>query len=271
MSNLRRVGLERFRPLVHLVPRGHRESPEQIGRRRRIVTATGAAGSVLLGLSLSRKPGSPQFYRLSLATAATWLGGGLAAGPLHLGRMWSGDQRSRRPVLMPVASAGATFGLFCGLAVAARRIPLLRHAITDALRYAETDSMPAVYTTALVNGIAEEVFFRGALYAAAPEGGQVAVSTAAYTAVTLATRNPALVAAAAVMGTAFGVQRRMTGGIQASILTHVTWSALMLRFLPAALGEDSAARGGERASRRRAARRERRPRRHCGGVQAAEQ
>jgi hypothetical protein len=28
------------------------------------------------------------------------------------------------------------------------------------------------------------------------------------------------------------MQRRVTGGIQASVLTSVTWSALMLRFLP---------------------------------------
>ena len=34
------------------------------------------------------------------------------------------------------------------------------------------------------------------------------------------------------MGTLFGVQRRVTGGIQAPVLTHVTWSVLMLRYLP---------------------------------------
>lgn len=249
MSNLRRVGLQVFRPLVRPVPRDHRESPRQIRRRRRIVMATGAAGSVLLGLSLSRKPGSKQFYRLSLATAATWLGGGLSAGPLHLGRMWSGDGRLRRPVLMPIASAGVTFGLFCGLAVASRRIPPLHRAIADALRYAETDAVPAVYATALANGIAEEVFFRGALYAAVPEGGQVAASTAVYTAVTLATRNPALVSAAAVMGTVFGVQRRVTGGIQASMLTHLTWSALMLRFLPPLLATRSGSHPEDDATR----------------------
>jgi hypothetical protein len=28
------------------------------------------------------------------------------------------------------------------------------------------------------------------------------------------------------------VQREATGGIQAPVLTHLTWSALMLRFLP---------------------------------------
>jgi hypothetical protein len=34
------------------------------------------------------------------------------------------------------------------------------------------------------------------------------------------------------MGTLFAWQRRATGGVQAPLLTHVTWSALMLRFLP---------------------------------------
>ena len=34
------------------------------------------------------------------------------------------------------------------------------------------------------------------------------------------------------MGTLFGLQRRASGGIQAPLLTHLTWSALMLRYLP---------------------------------------
>ena len=49
---------------------------------------------------------------------------------------------------------------------------------------------------------------------------------------TSATRNPALVLASGVMGLLFAVQRRASGGIQAPILTHVTWSVLMLRYLP---------------------------------------
>ena len=48
----------------------------------------------------------------------------------------------------------------------------------------------------------------------------------------MATRNPALVLASLAMGTLFGLQRRATGGIQAPMLTHLTWSALMLRYLP---------------------------------------
>ena len=34
------------------------------------------------------------------------------------------------------------------------------------------------------------------------------------------------------MGTLFGLQRRASGGIQAPLLTHVTWATLMLRYLP---------------------------------------
>ena len=34
------------------------------------------------------------------------------------------------------------------------------------------------------------------------------------------------------MGTLFAVQRGRSGGVQAPLLTHVVWSALMLAFLP---------------------------------------
>ena len=57
-------------------------------------------------------------------------------------------------------------------------------------------------------------------------------STAVYMLATAATRNPALMLASAVMGTLFALQRRASGGIQAPILTHLTWSILMLRYLP---------------------------------------
>jgi uncharacterized protein len=53
-----------------------------------------------------------------------------------------------------------------------------------------------------------------------------------YMLATVATRNPALVLASGVMGALFGLQRRSSGGIQAPLLTHLTWSTLMLRYLP---------------------------------------
>ena len=86
--------------------------------------------------------------------------------------------------------------------------------------------------TTLANGVAEEVFFRGSLFTALACPNPVAASTAVYMLTTCATRNPALVLASGVMGTLFAAQRRSSGGLLAPILTHITWSALMLRYLP---------------------------------------
>ena len=87
-------------------------------------------------------------------------------------------------------------------------------------------------TTTLANGVAEEVFFRGSVYAAAGAARPVLASTVVYGLATTTTRNPALVLASVPMGLLFAQQRRITGGIQASMLTHVVWSTLMLRHLP---------------------------------------
>ena len=100
------------------------------------------------------------------------------------------------------------------------------------LRYADQGSPPLVLVTTLANAVAEEVFFRGALYAAMGRRRPVLMSTAAYAVATTSTRNPALVLASGVMGGLFALQRRSTGGIEAPVLTHLTWSALMLRYLP---------------------------------------
>jgi membrane protease YdiL (CAAX protease family) len=218
--------------LVEPVPRDHRESDAAFRRRRRVTAAVAVGGAGLLGASLSTKPGSPAFYGLTGAVAGTWVAGGLASGPLHLGWMFTPDRQLRRPVVTPVLLGAGAFGTFYGAALVARRIPVLDRAITKVLRYAHQGSTPLVATTMLANGIAEEVFFRGALYAAIGVDRPVATSTAVYVAATAATRNPALVLASLVMGALFGMQRRVTGGIQAPVLTHVTWSALMLRYLP---------------------------------------
>jgi hypothetical protein len=219
-------------PLLRSVPRDHRESDAAFRRRRRVTGAVAVTGASLLGVSLSTPPGSPRFYGLTLGVAGTWVAGGLASGPLHLGRMFGAGDRLRRPVVTPVLSGVGAFGLFYAAALVARRIPVLARAIGSVLRYADQGSAPLVLTTTLANGVAEEVFFRGALYAAVGTRGPVLVSTAVYGLATTATRNPALVLASLPMGLLFAQQRRITGGIQASVITHVVWSTLMLRYLP---------------------------------------
>lgn len=202
-------------------------------RRQRVATVTAAAGSLMLGSSLRTEPGSPAFYRETLAVAGIWTIGSLASGPLHLGRVPFRDGTERRPLVLPILTGVAAFGAFDLAARVAGHIPVLGTAVSDVLRYAEEGRMSLVVLTTGANAIAEEVFFRGALYTAV--GGHrapVLVSTAAYTAATAASRNPALAVAGAVMGVLFGLQRRATGGVQTSLLTHLTWSMLMLKFLP---------------------------------------
>lgn len=220
------------RALVMKVPRDHRETDAAFQRRRRVTAAVAVTGAALLGVSLAQPPDSQRFYGLTLAVAGTWVAGGLASGPLHAGWTFGRGAVLRRPVVVPVLTGVGAFGAFYGTALVARRVPVLDRAITHVLRYAQQGSTRLVLTTALANGLGEEVFFRGALYAAAGADRPVLKSTAVYGLAATATRNPALVLASVVMGLLFGLQRRSTGGIQAPVLTHLTWSALMLRYLP---------------------------------------
>jgi uncharacterized protein len=204
-------------------------------RRRWVVGGTLLASSGLLNASMATPPGSARFYGLTFGAAATLTAGGLASGPVHRGRSETGgpgQPGGRRPVLGPVLLGVGAFAVFYGLALIARHIPPLRWAISKVLSYAHDGSKTLVLLTTLANGAAEEVFFRGAGYRAVGDRHPVALSTALYALATTATRNPALVLASAVMGTLFGLQRRATGGVQAPMLTHLTWSVLMLRFLP---------------------------------------
>jgi CAAX protease family protein len=214
------------------VPRDHQESDAAFRRRRQVVVLTSLTGAGLLGAGLSTEPGSSQFYGLTGATAATWVVGGLTSGRLHLGHILRRDTTLARPVLTPVLVGVGAFGVFYAAALVARRIPLLERAILSVLEYSYQGSQRLVLITTLANGAAEEVFFRGALYAAVGRRSPVAVSTGVYALATVATRNPALVLASVVMGALFGMQRRASGGIQAPMLTHLTWSVLMLRYLP---------------------------------------
>ncbi|MEU0789023.1 CPBP family intramembrane glutamic endopeptidase [Amycolatopsis sp. NPDC005961] len=184
--------------------------------RKRLLAGVTAAGSGLLGASLASPPGSRRFHVLTAAVAATWFAG---AGPVN---------RGRRDVVQPVLVGAGAFGVFYAGALVSRRIPLLRRAIAGVLSHAHRGSTPSVVATTLVTGAAEEFFFRGALYDAFGARG----STALYILSTTATRNPALVLASTVMGALFAVQRGRSGGLQAPVLTHVVWSALMLAFMP---------------------------------------
>ena len=244
-------------PLSHVVPVEHPESDQVVRRRRQVVGAVSVLGTGVLGASLSTRPNSRAFYAMTGAAAATWAAGGLLSGPLHLGWIESRDRHLRRPVITPVATGVGAFGFFYACALVARRIPFLDESIGRVLVFAEQGNDPWVLATTLANGVGEEVFFRGAMYAALPPGQAVAASTAVYTAATVATRNPALVLAAGVMGTLFGLQRRASNGLQAPLLTHLTWSTLMVRYLPPLFRHAHRGRSASQGARRTRSRRTR--------------
>jgi uncharacterized protein len=233
------------KPLSHVTVE-HSDNGAIVRRRRMVVALTSVTGASLLGLGLSTRPGSPAFYALTLSAGGAWTAGGLASGPLHLGRIQMLDGSVRRPVLTPLATGAGAFALFYVAALGTRHIPVLQRAVSRVVRFADQGDDRLVLLTTLTNGLAEEVFFRGALYSALPPQHAVAGSTAVYTLATTTTRNPALVLAAALMGMLFALQRRATGGLQAPMLTHLTWSALMVRYLPRLYPPDPVRRGRDR-------------------------
>lgn len=209
-----------------------RDEPASVVRRRRVVVgATLAVGAAILGGTLGSPPGSRGFYIFGGLLAATWLIGSMASGPVALGRR-GGVATEGREIVYPILLGVLAFGFFVVAGLVAKRIPVLEGALDDVLARADAGPAAAVLAIALFNGLAEEVFFRGALHTALGENRPALYSTLAYVAVTVATMNPALVLAAAVMGTIFALERMATHGVLAPILTHLTWSSLMFFAFP---------------------------------------
>ncbi|MCW2538378.1 MAG: hypothetical protein JWN95_103 [Frankiales bacterium] len=218
--------------LVEQVPRDHTEPDSALRRRRVVVAVTLVVGAVLLALSLTSRPGSIAFYPLTAGLAATWVVGALLSGPLHLGWIEFRGTR-RRPVITSLLIGLATAAVFVVGSLVVREIGPLREFVQHVLDHARRGSIVLVAVITIANGIAEEIFFRGALYAAIGHHRPVLISTVVYALVTLASGNPMLGFAAVAVGAIFALQRRASGGVLASSITHVTWSTIMLFALPA--------------------------------------
>jgi uncharacterized protein len=214
----------------------HHEPPGVIRRRRIVVAFVLVIGGVLLGYSLGLQPGDASFYRLTLVLAAVWTVGALASGPLHLGGVRFRG-RNQRPVI-----TGTVVGLAVGSAfvlggLVAREIPALAGYVTRVLEFANYQTLWLMVFSIMLNGIAEELFFRGALYTALEKHHPAIVSTIIYTiAIFVATRNPMLAFAALILGSVCAFERRATGGVLAPILTHMVWGLMMVLVLPPLFG-----------------------------------
>ncbi|HWI43396.1 MAG TPA: type II CAAX endopeptidase family protein [Nocardioides sp.] len=209
---------------------------KHLGRRRAVVVATLVPGVALLAVLLRLEPGSRWFLPVSSALVVVWAGGALLSGPLRLGRLRQprGD-RLVRPVLAPVALGLGLAALFAAGGLVVRLVPWLDDHVHPVVTLVEVSALPLVVLAAVVNGAAEELFFRGAVFAALPGRPEV-WTTVVYVLATLATGNPVLTLAAALLGTVVGLERRASGGVLAPLLTHCTWSLAMIVLLPLVFG-----------------------------------
>jgi membrane protease YdiL (CAAX protease family) len=127
-------------------------------------------------------------------------------------------------------------GVFVVGGVMAREIPDVREYITRILEFANYGPLPLVVFITVINGLAEELFFRGALYTALGKAYPVAISTIIYVVAILATGNPMLAFAGVVVGSVCAWERRATGGVLAPMLTHFFWGLVMVLALPPVFG-----------------------------------
>ena len=214
---------------AHAVDPGAASAATGLRRRRAVVAGTLALGTSALAGTLAAPSGSGLFYGLGLLSAVAWIGGALLSGPIPWGRRAPAAQRD---VVVAVLVAVALFVAFFAASLIAARVPALSQSVRSVLARADAGPRALVLGVALTNGVGEELFFRGALPGAIGAHHRALWGTAVYGLVTAATLNLALVVAALVMGTVFSVERRITGGVAAPILTHLSWSTLMLALLP---------------------------------------
>jgi membrane protease YdiL (CAAX protease family) len=194
-------------------------------RRLLVVLPTLAVGAAVNAWALRIPAGDGLFYPATALLATVWLVGAFASGPIRVGRE---PYRAGRPVLSSVLAATALAVLFCLGALVVARIEPLRDPVDALLDHATVGNLALVALLTAVNGVAEECFHRGAVYSATSRIRPILLSTAVYAAVTATAGIPLLVLAAVILGLVTAVQRRCTGGVLGPIITHVTWSMVML-------------------------------------------
>lgn len=195
------------------------------------VTVAVVAGCVLLVLSLAGGAGgTTAFIVTTTLLAGVWVLGALAAGPAPAGRfpLVTGD--GGRAAALGTGVGVVLAAVFVAGGAIARLLPWADSLVTEVLAHIQQGSV--VVLVALLNAVAEEMFFRGPVYTLLQRHRPILTSALAYTAVTTFTGNPMLVLAALPLGLACAAQRRATGGVLAPVCTHVVWSAAMVLLLP---------------------------------------
>lgn len=196
-------------------------------RQVAIVATTFVVGTCALTGLLRLDSEGLRFLGAAGAVAMVWLVGAVLAVRVPL-------LGTRGPA--PTAALGAGVGLVAAgacLAVGfvAAGIPSLREPARDLLAHTAAGTVPVVAVT-LINGVAEEVFFRGALYDVVPRRYALPVTTGVYALTTVGSGVLLLPAAALLLGVVTAWLRQRSEGVLAPAAAHVTWSLVMILLLP---------------------------------------
>lgn len=206
-----------------------RTPPRTRVTRRLVCAATVLVSAAVLAWSLRIPAGDPLFYPATLALAGVLLVGALAAG-----------RPPRDPSVPASVSRDAVTGLGAGAVLLlvflvgagiVAQVPFLKTPVQQLLDHASVGSLPIVLAITAVNGVAEELFYRRALYDATAARHPILLTTVVYTAVTALSGIPLLALAAALLGLTCALLRRWTSGVVAPVLAHLVWSLGMLLLL----------------------------------------
>ncbi len=205
-----------------------------LARCRAISVLTLALGAIVLARSLALSPGDPRFYAATAALAAIWLVGALLARraigrPLR--RVVVEGRTARRDTLLGIGVGLVLCAVFLAGSGIVTLLPSLRPPVEELLQHSTKGVTAVVLAITLVNGYAEELFFRGALFEALDGVLPAVTTTLVYTVVVASTGIWLLALAGLVVGSAAAWLRVRTGGTTAGIIAHLIWSAGMFFLL----------------------------------------
>ncbi|MDO4918922.1 CPBP family intramembrane glutamic endopeptidase [Kocuria sp.] len=195
-----------------------------------VVAATGVLAAAGLAWSLRIPAGDPWFYPATLILAAVYIAGSSIAVRMTGERLpWRVTPQGMRDAVIGGVVLAAVF-VAGGFMV--RFIPPLAGPVHELLDHARVGGLAMTALTTAVNGVAEETYYRGALWRVLPRGRRILVTTILYTAVTSLAGIPLLAFAAAALGAFVGYLRERTRSLVPCVVTHLVWSLTMLLVLP---------------------------------------
>jgi Type II CAAX prenyl endopeptidase Rce1-like len=142
-----------------------------------------------------------------------------------------------RLAAMGAAAGLGLYALSCGGAVMLRQTPLWAGVQEVSDLAGSVPPALAVLLAAAVTAPAEEVLWRGAVFARATRGlgpgwRPVAATTGLYAAVVALSGHPVLPLAALACGAVWARQRQVTGSLAPGVVSHAVWASLLLLYLP---------------------------------------